>query len=99
MDRPRLEDHIGIIKHTVNKHLPLGMGTIDFASVARGLGAIGFDGLSTIEIKPVGEHHHVIAAAKKQMVQSLAFWRTILEGERTKGAHDKTDAGDALQSG
>jgi sugar phosphate isomerase/epimerase len=89
-----LEVHLSDNNGKEDQHLPLGMGTIDFASVARGLRKIGFDGLSTIEIEPTGKHEDAIARAKEQITGSLAFWRELLEKENMKGPHHKADAGD-----
>jgi sugar phosphate isomerase/epimerase len=47
-----LEIHLSDNDGQDDQHHPLGMGIIEYESVARGLKRIAFDGLSTIEIDP-----------------------------------------------
>ena len=68
------------------EHLPLGMGTIDVASAARGLRRIGFDGLSTIEIEPMDEQD-AIGNAREQIVESLMLWKQLLEERNSQESH------------
>lgn len=74
-----LEVHLSDNNGKEDQHLPLGMGNIDFASVARGLRGIGFDGLSTIEISPTEGHKDAIVGAKGEITASLASWSELLE--------------------
>ena len=92
---PLLEVHLSDNNGKEDQHLPLAMGIVDFRSVARGLRKLRFDGLSTIEIKPTGEHEDAIASAREQIASSHAFWRQVVDDASREGAPNKPDAGDA----
>lgn len=81
---PLLEVHLSDNNGQEDQHLPLGMGIIDFASVARGLRTIAFDGLATIEIEPASAQQDPITTAKNQIVQSLAFWKNVVADQARK---------------
>lgn len=89
-----VEVHLSDNDGREDQHLPLGEATLDFASVARGLKEIGFNGLTTIEIAPPAQDKEVTAAAKQQLADSLAFWRELVEDGKTHEAHSKPTAGD-----
>lgn len=54
----------------------LGFGNLPFEEVAAGLKAIGFDGISTIEIAP-SFHGSTPAASRPHARDSLARWRGL----------------------
>jgi len=58
-------------------HAPLGDGTTDFAAVAAGLRAVGFDGISTIEICPAF-HDATPDEDKPKAERGLAEWRGVM---------------------
>ena len=72
-----LEVHLSDNNGKEDQHLPLGMGIIDFASVARGIRKIGFKGFSTIEIEPRKECKNSIADAKQDIIQSYLYWKDL----------------------
>jgi len=76
-----LEVHLSDNDGEEDPHLPLGMGTIDFKSVARGLKNIAFSGFSTIEIEPRKECRNSIAKAKQDILKSHSYWKQTYEEE------------------
>jgi len=61
-----------------DSHGPLGSGNADFEAVAKGLRAIGFDGVSTIEICPA-LHGSLPAESKPKAEEGLEIWRRLWE--------------------
>ena len=55
-------------------HMPLGTGTLDFRAAAAGLRAIGFDGISTIEVCP-SLHGRQPEDVWQTRAESLNLWR------------------------
>jgi len=89
-----LEVHLNDNGGSEDEHLPLGMGNIDFRSVARGLERIGFDGFSTIEIEPRKGCDDPVASGKRQIIDSLSFWRRVLADVASAAPHHGADPGD-----
>jgi sugar phosphate isomerase/epimerase len=61
-----------------DEHGHFGLGNVDFAAVAAGLKAIGFSGVSTIEIAP-SFHGKTPAESKPLSAESLAQWKDMWE--------------------
>lgn len=59
-----------------DEHGHFGMGNVDFPAVAKGLKAIGFEGVSTIEIAP-SFHGSTPRQSKPRAAESLSLWRAI----------------------
>ncbi len=74
-----LEVHLSDNNGEEDQHLPLGLGCIDFGSVARGLKTIEFAGLSTIEIEPIAGPDP-ITSALEQIARSRALWERVVAG-------------------
>ena len=72
-----LEVHLSDNDGLEDQHFPLGLGIIDFGSVARGLKKIAFDSLATIEIEP--RKGSSIAEAKADILQSFSYWKQVYE--------------------
>jgi sugar phosphate isomerase/epimerase len=72
-----LELHLSDNNGIEDQHLPLGMGGIDFDSLARGVKRVGFDGLLTIEIEPRPSLGDSGAMAKRDIIESLSYWRAL----------------------
>jgi sugar phosphate isomerase/epimerase len=72
-----LEIHLSDNDGTEDQHSPLGIGIVDYGSVARGLKRLAFDGLSTIEIEPRKDRS--IAEAKADILQSFLYWKQVYE--------------------
>jgi sugar phosphate isomerase/epimerase len=72
-----LEIHLSDNDGQDDQHHPLGMGIIQYESVARGLNKIGFDGLSTIEIDP--RENCSKAEATQDVLSSFSYWKNILD--------------------
>lgn len=72
-----LEIHLSDNDGQDDQHHPLGMGIIQYESVARGLKRIAFDGLSTIEIDP--REISSPAEARQDVVNSVSYWKNICE--------------------
>jgi sugar phosphate isomerase/epimerase len=62
-----------------DRHGHFGFGDIDFAAVAEGLKAVGFDGVSTIEIAP-SFHDSTPAESRPHAKASLDQWKALWEG-------------------
>jgi len=62
-----------------DEHGHLGLGNIDFGQVATGLKAIGFAGVSTIEIAP-GFHGASPQESKPRSAESLRQWKGLWDG-------------------
>lgn len=62
-----------------DSHSALGSGNADFEAAAKGLRAVGFDGVSTIEICPA-LHSSTPTEAKPKARQGLEIWRRLWEG-------------------
>ncbi|MCD6360843.1 MAG: sugar phosphate isomerase/epimerase [Armatimonadetes bacterium] len=75
---PVVEVHLHDNDGERDQHGHFGMGTVDFGEIAAGLRAIGFDGVSTLEIAP-GIHGADREQSKPRSRESLEQWRTIWE--------------------
>jgi sugar phosphate isomerase/epimerase len=73
---PLIEVHLSDNNGEEDQHLPLGTGNVDFAAIAKGLKRIGFNGITTIEIEQ--EHQPNAIDAKRQVTESLLYWRHLL---------------------
>jgi sugar phosphate isomerase/epimerase len=76
---PILEVHVHDNAGDRDSHGPIGFGNVAFEEIARALRAVGFDGVSTIEIAP-SFHGSTPAASKPRATESLERWRTLWEG-------------------
>jgi sugar phosphate isomerase/epimerase len=74
---PLIEVHLSDNDGEEDQHLPLGIGNVDFAAVARGLKRVGFSGITTIEIEQA--HQANTIDVKGQVEESLFYWRHLLE--------------------
>lgn len=75
---PVMEVHVHDNNGDKDTHGPIGLGDASFAAMARGLRALGFDGVSTIEIAP-SFHGSTPAKSKPLAAESLATWRELME--------------------
>jgi len=76
---PVVEVHLHDNRGKKDDHAHFGYGDVDFAQVRRALKAIGFDGLSTIEIAPTF-HGSTPQQSKPRARESLQTWRALWEG-------------------
>jgi sugar phosphate isomerase/epimerase len=76
---PVVEAHLHDNSGEGDRHGHFGFGNIDFAAVAEGLKAVGFDGVSTIEIAP-SFHDSTPAESKPHAKASLEQWKALWEG-------------------
>ncbi len=74
---PLIEVHLSDNDGEDDQHKPLGAGNVDFAAAARGLKRIGFNGITTIEIEQ--KRRTSAAQARRQVTESLNYWRQMLE--------------------
>lgn len=76
---PVIEVHVHDNDGKSDLHQHPGTGNADLAAMAEGLKAVGFTGVSTIEVAPT--HHGSTPAHSRQMLgESLKHWRRLLEG-------------------
>ncbi|MBM3476342.1 MAG: sugar phosphate isomerase/epimerase [Armatimonadetes bacterium] len=75
---PIIEAHLHDNNGEGDQHGYLGFGNLDFAAVAEGLKAAGFEGVSTVEIAP-SFHGSTPAASKPRAKESLAQWKALWE--------------------
>jgi len=73
-----VEIHIHDNKGDADSHAHIGYGNIDYEDAARGLHAVGFDGVSTIEIAPSALKVSM-DESKPQAIASMKTWRGIWE--------------------
>ena len=73
---PVVEVHVHDNDGEADSHGHLGFGSICFETVVKALEAIGFDGVSTIEIAPAF-HDSTISDSKKLLKDSLRQWRSL----------------------
>jgi sugar phosphate isomerase/epimerase len=73
---PLIEVHLSDNHGENDQHLPLGKGNVDFTAIARGLKCVGFNEITTIEIEQ--EHQPNIIDTKRQVMESLLYWRHLL---------------------
>lgn len=73
---PVIELHLHDNNGYQDQHGWFGMGTLDFAAVADAARAIGFDGVSTIEIAP-GMHGSTPDADRRHARTTLEQWKTL----------------------
>ena len=76
---PVVEIHLHDNGGSKDEHGHFGLGNIDFEEVARALKAIGFQGISTIEIAP-SFHGSTPAESKPHSRASLTAWKALWEG-------------------
>ena len=74
--RPIVEVHLHDNDGTKDSHGHFGFGNVDFAAVAAGLRAVGFDGVATIEIAP-RFHGSTPETSLPLTAESLATWRRL----------------------
>jgi sugar phosphate isomerase/epimerase len=79
---PIVEVHVHDNGGERDSHEPLGAGDIPFPAVAGALMAVGFDGVSTIEIEP-SFHGSTPAASKSHLRRTFEVWRGMLETRRS----------------
>jgi len=77
---PIVEVHLHDNDGQRDQHGHFGMGTVRFGAVAQALKAVGFDGVSTVEIAP-GLHGADPRATKHHAADALRQWRELWEGE------------------
>jgi sugar phosphate isomerase/epimerase len=75
---PIIEIHVHDNDGVRDDHAYIGYGNGDFEAMARGLRAIGFDGVSTIEVCRQG-HQSAPAEARLSACRSLEAWRAALD--------------------
>lgn len=75
---PIVEVHLHDNLGDKDSHGHFGLGNVDFQAVARGLHAVGFDGVSTIEIAP-SFHDSTAAQSLPLAAESLRLWRRTWE--------------------
>ena len=73
---PIIEIHVHDNNGRRDSHAHIGFGNGDFEAMARGLHAVGFDGVSTIEICPIF-HDSTPAEARPRVRETLDRWRAI----------------------
>ena len=78
---PIVEVHVHDNRGDRDSHEPLGAGDIPFPAVAGALMAVGFDGVSTIEIAP-SFHGSTPAASRAHLQRTFEVWRGMLEARR-----------------
>jgi sugar phosphate isomerase/epimerase len=78
---PIIEVHVHDNRGDRDSHEPLGAGDTPFPAVAGALMAVGFDGVSTIEIAP-SFHGSTPGASKPHLQRTLETWRGMLEARR-----------------
>jgi sugar phosphate isomerase/epimerase len=79
---PIVEVHVHDNRGDQDSHAPMGAGDLPFPEVAGALMAVGFDGVSTIEIEPTF-HGSTPAASKPHLRQTFEAWRAMLAAERS----------------
>lgn len=77
---PVIEVHVHDNDGRRDLHQPIGDGNADFSGMADALRAIGFDGVSTIEVAP-SFHGSDGAADMPKTVESRIAWEKLLEKE------------------
>jgi sugar phosphate isomerase/epimerase len=75
---PIIEAHLHDNNGEGDQHGHLGFGNLDFAAVAEGLKAAGFEGVSTVEIAP-SFHGSTPAESKPRARESLGRWKALWE--------------------
>ena len=76
---PVVEVHLHDNNGVKDEHGHFGLGNIEFGQVAQALKAIGFDGVSTIEIAPTF-HGSNPAESRPRSRESLETWKALWEG-------------------
>lgn len=75
---PLLELHVHDNDGVTDQHGPIGFGNMDFAPFAQAVKAIGFDGVSTIEVAP-SFHGRKPAEALDESHTTLDAWRRLIQ--------------------
>jgi len=75
---PIIEAHLHDNNGEGDQHAHLGFGNLDFAAVAEGLKAAGFEGVSTVEIAP-SFHGSTPAESKPHARESVERWKALWE--------------------
>jgi len=79
---PLVEVHLHDNHGERDEHGHLGHGNVPFDEVAAALRAVGFDGVSTIEIAP-SFHGSTPEASRERAIESVAAWRALLRPRPT----------------
>jgi len=74
-----IEIHVHDNNGTKDEHGHIGFGSVPFPAVAAGLKAVGFNGVSTIEVAPA-LHGSRPEMSKPLAIRSLEQWRRLLAG-------------------
>jgi sugar phosphate isomerase/epimerase len=76
---PIVEAHLHDNNGEGDQHGHFGFGNVDFAAVAEALKAVGFDGVSTVEVAP-SFHDSTPADSRPHAKASLDQWKALWEG-------------------